>query len=397
MPPPTVPPSPHPVSTLPLLHSALRPFYLCSALTATLAVPLWMLMLLGRWPLAPALAPPWWHAHEMLYGFAAATMTGFLLSSARIWDGLSRLRGVALALLVLLWLGARISAFTGPYALYALLDLALLPLVATLVARMLLRSGHYRNLPLVALVLALATANAVFHLGVLHWLAIPPLQALHGALALVVLVECVMAARVIPGYTMSANPGLRIVARDRLDRASVACTGCALALWVAAPAHWAPLVAVTLALAALGLTLRQWRWRPLLSGRRPVLWILHAAHAWIPLGLALLALGQAGLVGTSAGVHALGLGATGGLIIGMMTRTARGHTGRSARPGALETLAFALVMAAALLRVFPPWLNQEWTMPSLLLAAGAFSLAFTIFLWVFAPWLCAARARGQDG
>ena len=60
---------------------------------------------------------------------------------------------------------------------------------------------------------------------------------------------------------------------------------------------------------------------------RPILWILHAAYAWLPLGFVLLALAQMGWVGVSAGVHALAVGATGGLIIGMVTRARRATPG----------------------------------------------------------------------
>ena len=47
------------------------------------------------------------------------------------------------------------------------------------------------------------------------------------------------------------------------------------------------------------------------------------ASGFCPVGAA-----QFGGVSVSLGVHALTVGVTGGLIIGMITRTARGHTGR---------------------------------------------------------------------
>ena len=56
--------------------------------------------------------------------------------------------------------------------------------------------------------------------------------------------------------------------------------------------------------------------------------LLQVAYLWFALGLGLLALAQLGLVGASAGIHSLAVGATAGLVLGMMTRTARGHTGR---------------------------------------------------------------------
>ena len=121
---------------------------------------------------------------------------------------------------------------------------------------------------------------------------------------------------------------------------------------------------------------RQWSWQPWVTRGRPILWILHAAYIWLPLGFALLALAQIGWVGVSAGVHALAVGATGGLIIGMVTRTARGHTGRPLQASKAEVLAYLLVLAAAVLRVVLPLLAPQWFVQSLVAAALAWSAAF---------------------
>jgi uncharacterized protein involved in response to NO len=131
---------------------------------------------------------------------------------------------------------------------------------------------------------------------------------------------------------------------------------------------------------------------------RPILWVLHAAYAFVPIGLALLALAVPGWVAVSAGVHALAVGATGGLIIGMVTRTARGHTGRPLRVSRLEVAAYALVLAAALLRSLVQLVPQVVApTPALVAAAAAWSAAFLLYAWRFGPWLVSTRADGQDG
>jgi len=134
-----------------------------------------------------------------------------------------------------------------------------------------------------------------------------------------------------------------------------------------------------------------------------MLWILHAAYAWIPCGLALLSLAELGLLDVSPGVHALAVGATGGLVIGMITRTARGHTGRSLHASKAEVIAYALVLSAALLRSLMPLLTStSWLPPvpyevPLIAAAAAWSIAFGIYLWIFTPWLLTTRLDGKDG
>ncbi len=376
----------------PLLRLGFRPFYLGAAAFAALAVPLWVAAWFGQITLSTALAPMLWHGHEMLFGFAVAVIIGFLLTAGQAWTGLATPRDAALGGLVALWLAARVAALTAPYAIYAALDMALLPLVAALLTRLLLRSGNHRNLPLALILLLLALANGAFHLAALGMTAINPLMALHAGLALVVMVLCVMAGRVVPAFTKAATPGM-ILPPPKLERWTMTLTALGLAGWVFAPTGLA--TAAVLGLAAALHLRRQWAWQPWLTRSRPILWILHAGYAWIAVGLGLLALAQLGLVSESAGLHALTVGATSGLIIGMITRTARGHTGRSLQAGKAETSAYALVMAAALLRSLLPIFGLQSL--ALLGAAMAWSSAFIIYLYVYTPWLLAARVDGRDG
>ena len=377
------------------LRLGFRPFYLGAAVLAALAVPVWMMVFLGQWVWAPALSPLLWHAHEMLLGFASAVIIGFLMTAVKAWTGLATPRGLPLGVLALLWLSARIAAVTAPYAVYAMLDTLLLPIVALVLLRLLLRAGNTRNLPLAALLLLLGAANATFHLSVLGLLDLAPTRALHAALAVIVMVECVMAGRVIPGFSMSAIPGLRITALLWLERSALALTGVGLLLWVFAAPGW--IASLALGLAAAAHVWRQWRWKPLLTRQRPILWILHLSYAWIPVGLGLLALAQIHLLAVSQGLHALAVGTTGGLIIGMITRTARGHTGRTLQVAPAEVLAYVLVALAAVMRVLMPLLWPDLLLVWLIGAAAAWSVAFAIYVFIYVPWLTQTRLDGKDG
>ena len=379
----------------PLLRLGFRPFYLGAAAYGMLAILLWVGMLLGQVSLNLSVSPVLWHAHEMLFGFAVAVIVGFLLTAGKAWTGLATPRGAVLAALAVLWLAARLAAVFAPYAVYAVLDLMLLPLVAAILITVLVRAGSLRNLPLGAILLLLTVANAAFHGAVLGVLDISPLRALHAGLALVVMIECVIAGRVIPAFTMSALPGLKLQVPRRLEAATLTSTAVALALWVLAPQG--PVTAVAFIGAAALHGLRLWQWRPLRTRVRPILWVLHLAYAWLPIGFVLLALAQIGAVGVSAGVHALAVGATGGLIIGMITRTARGHTGRPLRASRLEVAAYGLVTGAAVLRVALPLVLPQQQMLWLVVAAMTWSAAFGLYLIVFTPWLLTTRLDGKDG
>jgi uncharacterized protein involved in response to NO len=385
-------PAPH---GWPLLRLGFRPFYLGAAAFAMLAVPLWIAGLLGVVTLNLSVSPVLWHGHEMLFGFAAAVIVGFLLTAGKAWTDLDTPRGGVLAALALLWLAARLAALGAPYAVYAALDLLFLPLVAAVLARVLLRAGNRRNLPLAVLMALLALANLCFHGAVLGLLDIAPVRALHAGLALIVMVECVIAGRVIPAFTMSALPGTKLRVRRRLELLTLATTALALAAWALLPPN--ATTAVACGAAALLHAARWWQWQPWRTRSRPILWVLPLAYAWIPTGLLLLAWAQVGGVAASAGVHALAVGATGGRVIGMITRTARGHSGRPLRASRLEVTAYLLVAGAAVARVVLPLVAPQHLVPWLIAAAAAWAAAFGIYLFVFAPWLVSTRLDGKDG
>lgn len=380
---------------VPGLRLAFRPFYLGAALLAALIVPLWAGIFLGAisWqPTPPALL---WHAHEMLFGFAIAVIVGFLMTAGKSWTGLATPRGPVLGGLFLLWLGARVASLVAPYAVFAVLDLALLPAVGLIFLRLLVLSRNWRNVPLALILLLLSAVNLAFHLAANGMLDVAPMQCLYAGLAFVVVIECVMAGRVLPFFTSNALKGVKIVAIPWLDRTALAATGLGLALWVSnGPVG---LAGAALALACGLNLLRQSRWHLLATLKLPLVWILQLSHLWLSLGLGLLALAQFGWVPVSIGVHALGVGATGGLIIGMMTRTSRGHTGRALNAEAPEIAAYVLVMVAAILRVLLPVLVPALYNQAVAAAALAWSAAFLIFLWQYTPWLVSARPDGKDG
>lgn len=378
----------------PLLRLGFRPFYLGAAIFAALAVPAWLVLFFGHASLRSGMPPLYWHAHEMLFGFAAAVVIGFLLTAGKAWTGLPTPRGTPLGALAALWAAARVLAITGPYAIYAVFDAALLPIVAAVFASLLLRARNRRNLPLAAILGLLAAANIVFHLSVLGLCDISPLRPLHAALALIVIIECVIAGRVIPSFTANATPGLRLKPQRATDWAATLASGLALALWVFDIAG--PISALLFAIAAVLQLVRQWGWKPWVTRDRPILWILEAAYAWIAVAFMLLAAAQLGLIAPSFGLHALAVGATAGLIMGMITRTARGHTGRALKPSKPEVLAYVLVLAAAGLRVLVAMIPQAYA-GALMAAAIAWTAAFAIYLIVYTPWLTRTRVDGKDG
>ncbi|MBB2485018.1 NnrS family protein [Mitsuaria sp. WAJ17] len=379
----------------PLWRLGFRPLYACAAFAALMLPPLWVLLLSGGWSLPEDVSPIFWHMHEMIFGFAGATIVGFLFTAGRVWTGLPTPRGLHLASYAGLWLAARIAGVTGPYPVFMVLDLAFLPLAAACFFDLILQSRNYRNLGIAAILAALAALNLASHLAHAGLLPMAARTPMHGAVLLITLLESVIAGRIIPSFTMNALKGVQISAHPLMDRLTIATTLTAGLAWMAWSAH--PLTALTLGAASALHLSRSWRWKAGALAQMPLLWILHLSYLWIGLGLALLSASAAGLLPASVAIHALSVGAMGGLILGMITRTALGHTGRVLSAGRLEIVAYALVMGAALTRVLLPLAGPSGHALAIPLAAGLWALAFGLYLIRYLPMLMAARVDGREG
>ena len=380
-----------------LLALGFRPFYLLASALALIAVPLWLAVLAGAMQLPTEMPGLAWHAHEMLFGFACAVITGFLFTAGRNWTGLETPTGAALAALALVWLAGRLAMLFGPSPALSLIELSFLPLVAFALGRVLLRAGSKRNYFVLVLLGALFAANALFHVRILGLVEGNPLQGVHFGLALVIVLTTAIGGRVIPMFTINGlrAQDLYIAQSPRLDIAAIALTAAALLGWAAQiPAAAGSALAIAAAAAQLA---RIARWHPWATRRVPLLWILHLSHGWIPLGLILLALSQQGLLPVSAALHGLALGTMSGLILGMMTRTALGHTGRMLVAGRIETTAYVAIHVAVLARVVPAIAAPSLYMAGLHLAALAWCLAFGLYLLRYAPMLWHPRVDGKPG
>ena len=371
-----------------------RPFYLLAALFAALAVPVWVASLAGHgWPTSylDALA---WHQHEMVFGFALAVITGFLLAAVRVWTGRSTPSGLPLALLAAHWLAARVLMLTGPGWLGALVDCAFPFVVAAVLARPIIAARDRRNYFVPVLLTALGLADVCFHLSTLGLIAAPASRAVQGALYLIVILLIVMTGRVVPVFTANALKQSKLRRSAALDRAALALSVIALACALTGLGGW--LTAAPAYGAAALHAARQAGWAPLATRRRPILWILHLSHAWIPLGFVLLGLAAFGIVNATAALHAFAVGAISGTIVGMITRTALGHTGRPLAAGGAETAAYVLIFAAALLRVAAALIAAAY-LPLLVASAALWSAAFAVYFIAYAPHLARPRLDGKPG
>lgn len=380
-----------------LLEQGFRPFFLLAGAYAVLAMVVWLgwmgLQLAGGTVPGTAIAFPLyqWHAHEMLFGFYAAALAGFLLTAVPNWTGEPGLSGGALLALVAVWLAGRLaiglSAFLPP-ALVALADLAFLPLLGLAVALPLVRARKLRNLVFLVLLAVLVAANALAHmefLGLADW---GTGEGHLLAIDLVVLLITIVGGRIVPAFTANwlaaRGDDARLSSRPWLDRLTIAVTAAVLVAdlvggWDEARG------ALALAAATLhALRLAGWRTSRTLS--EPILWVLHLGYSWLVLGFALKALALlTGALPEIAALHAFTAGAASTMVLGVMTRAALGHSGRPLEAAPATVLAYALVTLGALVRVAGPVLAPHLYLELMLVSGAAWALAFALFVAVHWP------------
>ena len=377
-----------------LLAEGFRPFFLAAALHAVCALPLWLLIFSGVLDPSLEVAPALWHAHEMLFGYLAAVLAGFLLTAVPNWTGRLPISGPRLAGLFLLWLLGRMAqAPWDPLGILSpLLDVVFLVVLAAVIWREILAGRNLRNLPICLLVTAFAAANIGFHLLAREG---DPAGVLRGGVAVAALLIALVGGRVVPSFTRNwmAKRGEAKLPQPfgGFDKACLLVTAAALLLWVLRPlgqvTGWLMLAAGLLQ------ALRLLRWRGWRSVAEPLVLILHLGYAWLPLGLGLLGLAalRPESVALSSGLHALTAGAVGAMTLAIMTRATLGHTGRTLTAGPATQLIYALVLIGAALRVAAPWLPLDQM--ALLIASGVlWSGAFLGFVLVYGPMLL--RRRG---
>ena len=383
-----------------ILSAGFRPFFLASAIWAAVAIPLWLALYGGALAVPSRLPPFVWHAHEMVFGFAAATVAGFLLTAIPNWTGRMPLQGWPLALLVLLWalgrIGVLFSADIGTPAA-ALADLSFPAAFLGVVAREIVAGRNWRNLPMLAALSLLLAGNLLVHLDALGIADTAQLGNRLGIATLLMLIALV-GGRIIPSFTRNWLTRMRPavappVPEGGFDRGVLAVTALALLIWTGAPNNAATGWATLAAGAALALRLS--RWRGLHTIGEPLLLVLHVGYAWLALGLMLLGLDRlVEFLPATAALHALTVGAIGTMTLAVMTRASLGHTGRTLAAGPVTQTIYILITLAALLRIGSPLAGDRAEL-LLALAGAAWSGAYGLFALFYGAVLVRPRISGN--
>lgn len=341
------------------LSRGFRPFFLLGALWAACAMAVWIAVLSGGLSLPSRFDPVSWHAHAFLFGYLGAIIAGFLLTALPNWTGRPALTGRPLVMLVLLWLAGRVVvaiSATLPLGVVIAVDLGFPVVLGAFILREMIAAKNWRNLIVVAMLAALSLANLLFHLNTARGYYAAQGPGLRLGLAAALMMISVIGGRIIPTFTgnwlakvgQNARPSPPMQTFDKIVLIASLVT---LIAWVIWPNN--NLTALALVVVSVLHAIRLVRWKGMLTGREPLVWVLHAGYACVPIGAAALGLSilQPALVGLAAAQHIWMAGAIGLMTLAVMTRATLGHSGRDLHAGPATVLIYGAVIGSVLMRL----------------------------------------------
>ncbi len=296
--------------------AAEAPFFPAATLYGALAVPLSVHGMVTGKALLPGLATIPGHAHELLFGYALAVVTGFLVARATA----AQLTG-----LVLLWGLGRVTFLIAPASALALTanTAFALFLAAIVTPPFVKRAKRWRNRAIGPLLIGLAIAVAVFQLALVTTQTWLQFLVLEETVLLFALLMLFLGGRIIAPAAAGAiqrgggHLGARV--QPRLEAGLLVCLPLAMVLLLLPNAR--VLAALLVLVTAVIALVRLLRWRLWGCRGRPDLWCLGAGYAWLVVGLALVGLAWLGWgLPSGTATHAITVGALGTLTTGVMAR-----------------------------------------------------------------------------
>lgn len=385
----------------PVWAMAFRPFYLSAAFYGAVSVLMWGAGYGSAFGYTGTAALPglFWHAHEMIWGYAGTLVVAFLLTAVATWTQQPPVRGRMLMVLVALWLAARIGVYLPNPALGGIAGTLFYWLAAWSMGISAWRSRNTRNYIAVFALFMLGVSQAAFYCF------LDPLdtEALrNGLLAGLMMVAGfigLIGNRIISFFTSRRLGTEQVSGPNALALAALLLPLAAAALMMFQAAL--PLAGALAVAAGVINCIQSVRWFEKGVLREPMLWVLHAGYAFAALGLLVMGIARFLPQWQSLGVHLLAVGGIGLLTIGMMTRTALGHTARPLYPApkGLGT-AFILMLFAAVLRATAAvlaFVNGTGYTHALRCSAVLFAAALLIYFIRYLPWLTRPRLDGKPG
>ncbi|WP_281856552.1 NnrS family protein [Litoreibacter halocynthiae] len=343
-----------------LFSFGFRPFFLFGAVWACFAMLLWIPALSGAVTLPTRFDPVSWHAHAFLFGYLSAVLAGFLLTAVPNWTGRLPLVGWPLAAMFGIWFAGRVAVLFSeflPSGVAAAIDLAFPVILGAVILREIVAGKNWRNLMVLGLLAVFTLANLLFHIEAAQGEIAAQGVGLRLGVGTGVMMIAVIGGRIVPSFTRNwlareGKDARPTPPMQMFDKGVLLASVAGLLLWVLRPESEATGLAL-LALGALHLV-RVVRWKGHHTGGEALVWVLHIAYAFIPLGAIVigLAIVLPDLVLTQSAQHLWMAGAIGAMTLAVMTRATLGHTGQSLHAGVGTLVIYLALFGSVAARVF---------------------------------------------
>ena len=379
-----------------LFNLGFRPFFLASAYSAVILMAIWGLMYTNTIQLNTYYGTIYWHSHEMLFGYSAAVIAGFLLTAVRNWTNVDTITKTPLAMLAGIWLLARILPFTPvPGVWIAIVDVSFFLLLMLAVAYPVIKVKQWNNLIMIAILGAFLVADILVQGQYLGLISNGVIQGNSLALYSVLFIIQVLTGRVMPHFTRIVVPGTIVVERPRLEMTLL------VVLFLLAVADVLALDSLLISFLAgvllVAHIMRVFPWfsKPVLN--IPILWVLYAGYLWLIIGFIMKVFVGFDWVSNNLAIHAWTVGTIGITTYGMMSRVSLVHTGREMVPPKFAIIGFYLLFIAAVIRVILPLIAMSQYILWIELSILFWILGFTLFAIAYTPVLTQPRVDGRAG
>ncbi len=383
-----------------LFNSGFRIFFMGAGIFSIVSIALWSAIFHFQLPLSmQSISHSQWHAHEMIYGYGIAVITGFLLTAVKNWTGVQTLHGKPLALLFGLWVTVRLLLLTGTsYLLVAgIFDVLFSLFLIIAIGYPIVKVKQWKQLIIFTMLILLVACNVLFYLGALNVFDKGTYLGIYGGLYLIIGLILTMGSRVLPffiergvGYPVKLfNPNWLGILN--------------LLLFLAFFVSDLFLINQTLSsYLALGLFLinatRLIGWYTFGIWKKSLLWSLYLSFWFICIGFLLFA--GIHFVGVSKvlAIHAFAVGGIGVVTMGMMSRVALGHTGRDImKPPRGVSYALGILILGAVARVIAPLFDVFNYAVWIGLSQVFWIISFLVFTFIYFPLFIKPRIDGQFG
>ncbi|NOG59921.1 MAG: NnrS family protein [Proteobacteria bacterium] len=356
---------------------AFRLFFFAGSFYAVVAIFLWLLPMQEVLRYSRSDHSISWHIHEMLYGFVAAIITGYLLTTVSRAGS----NKYFVCFLLLAWFSGRLvmNCFYYSWPAFALFTLdSLFPLIiASLVIKDLIIGAKKEYLLLIPILFLFPAVNILFHFGKTENIKVSALLFLNH---MIILMITIIGGRLIYSLTLSWQRSVKSQylpeSKRTIEMGVIVVTVITAFIDVFFPGSvWLYLSAL---IASLFHFLRMWGWRTFKVLSSFSLLIVHLAYAWIVVGYFILAFSYyVDWINHSSAMHVLNIGTIATMILVVMTRLSIRTKNNFIK--ITSNITFILIFFATILRLSASLLVESYKV-LLLLSGALWMMAFVTFL-----------------